>query len=213
MSKPRILIAEDHTLVAEAFQKLLEPHYEVVGVVSDGRSLVTEAQRLNPNIVIVDVAMPLLNGLDASRQLKTRMPHIKVIFVTMNEDHELAAEALRAGASGYLLKTSASSELLRAVQEVLRGKSYITPRISEQLLGDFIRDPRADQSAKHLTMRQREVLQLLAEGRSMKEAADILRITPRTIAFHKYRAMEQFDIKSNAELIRFVIRQGLLKAS
>src|SRR5690242_1160178 len=110
MSKPRILIAEDHTLVAEAFQKLLEPHYEVVGVVGDGRSLVTEAQRVNPNIIIVDVAMPLLNGLDAGRQLKSTMPHIRIIFVTMNEDHGLAAEALNAGASGYLLKTSASSE-------------------------------------------------------------------------------------------------------
>jgi DNA-binding NarL/FixJ family response regulator len=213
MSKPRILIAEDHTLVAEAFQKLLEPHYEVVGVVGDGRTLVAEAQRLNPNIVVLDVAMPLLNGLDAGRQLKSSMPHIKIIFVTMNEDHELAAEALNAGASGYLLKTSASSELLRAVQEVLRGKSYVTPRISEQLFRDFMRDPRANRPGKHLTMRQREVLQLLAEGRSMKEAAEILRITPRTVAFHKYRTMEEFDIRSNAELIRFAIRQGLLKAS
>ncbi len=213
MSRPRILIAEDHTLVAEAFQKLLEPHYDVVGIVGDGRALVTAAQRLNPSIVVLDVSMPLLNGLDAGRQLKNSMPHIKIIFVTMNEDHELAAEALSVGASGYLLKTSASSELLRAVQEVLRGKSYLTPRISEQLLADSMRDPRADRPAKHLTMRQREVLQLLAEGRSMKEAADILQITPRTVAFHKYRTMEEFDIKSNAELIRFAMRQGLLKVS
>ncbi len=213
MSKPRILIAEDHTLVAEAFQKLLESQYEVLGIVADGYALISETKRLRPDILIVDMAMPLLNGLDAGREVKRSLPHVKVIFVTMNEDRELAAEALSSGASGYLLKTSASSELLRAVQEVLRGRSYITPRVSEQLLGDFIRDAGREPHPRHLTVRQRQVLQLLAEGRSMKEAADILRITPRTIAFHKYRTMEEFDIKSNAELIRFAIREGLLKAS
>lgn len=212
MTKPRILIAEDHTLVAEAFQKLLQSQYEVLGIVTDGYALINETKRLRPDVAIVDMAMPLLNGLDAGRQVKSSFPHVKVIFVTMNEDRELAAEALRSGASGYLLKTSASSELLRAVQEVLRGRSYITPRVSEQLLGDFIRGTRTEQPVRHLTMRQRQVLQLLAEGRSMKETAVILQITPRTVAFHKYRTMEEFDIKNNAELIRFAIREGILKA-
>lgn len=213
MGKPRILIAEDHTLVAEAFQRLLENQYEVLGIVADGYALINETRRLSPDLVIVDVAMPRLNGLDAGRQVKSKLPHVKVIFVTMNEDREVAAEAISSGASGYLLKTSACSELLRAVHEVLRGRSYITPRVSEQLLGDFIRDPQMSHPARHLTMRQRQVLQLLAEGRSMKETAEILQITPRTVAFHKYRTMEEFDIKSNADLIRFAIRQGLLKAS
>ncbi len=212
MTKPRILIAEDHTLVAEAFQKLLQNQYEVLGIVTDGYALINETKRLRPDVAIVDMAMPLLNGLDAGRQVKNSFPHVKVIFVTMNEDRELAAEALRSGASGYLLKTSASSELLRAVQEVLRGRSYITPRVSEQLLGDVIRGARIEQPVRHLTTRQRQVLQLLAEGRSMKETAVILQITPRTVAFHKYRTMEEFDIKNNAELIRFAIREGILKA-
>lgn len=213
MTRVRILLAEDHTLVAEAFQRLLEPHYEVVGIVADGRSLLKVAQQLKPDVAIIDIGMPLLNGLDAGRELKRLLPYIKIIFVTMNDDPDIASEARRFGASGYLLKTSASSELLKAVQEVLRGNSYLTPRISERLRLEFIKDPRADRPAKHLTMRQREVLQLLAEGRPMKEVADILDITPRTVAFHKYRTMEAFNLKSNAELIRFVIREGIIRAA
>lgn len=213
MTRARILLAEDHTLVAEAFQRLLEPHYEVVGIVADGRSLLKVAQQLKPDVAIIDIGMPLLNGLDAGRELKRLLPYIKIIFVTMNDDPDIASEARRFGASGYLLKTSASSELLKAVQEVLRGNSYLTPRISERLRLEFIKDPRADRPAKHLTMRQREVLQLLAEGRPMKEVADILDITPRTVAFHKYRTMEAFNLKSNAELIRFVIREGIIRAA
>lgn len=213
MKRPRILVAEDHTLVAEAFQRLLEPLYEVVGIVVDGRALLDSAAQLKPDVAIIDIGMPLLNGLDAGRQLKRTMSRIKIIFVTMNEDTDIAAEALRFGASGYLFKTSASAELLKAVQETLRGRSYVTPRIAERMQATFIRDPRPDRPAKHLTMRQREVLQLLAEGRPMKEVASILRVTPRTIAFHKYRTMEEFGLKNNAELVRFAIRQGMLKAS
>jgi DNA-binding NarL/FixJ family response regulator len=213
MTRARIVLAEDHTLVAEAFQRLLELHYEVVGIVADGRSLLKVAQQLKPDVAIIDIGMPLLNGLDAGRELKRLLPYIKIIFVTMNDDPDIASEARRFGASGYLLKTSASSELLKAVQEVLRGNSYLTPRISERLRLEFIKDPRADRPAKHLTMRQREVLQLLAEGRPMKEVADILDITPRTVAFHKYRTMEAFNLKSNAELIRFVIREGIIRAA
>jgi DNA-binding NarL/FixJ family response regulator len=213
MKRPRILVAEDHTLVAEAFQRLLEPLYEVVGIVVDGRALLDSAAQLKPDVAIIDIGMPLLNGLDAGRQLKRTMSRIKIIFVTMNEDTDIAAEALRFGASAYLFKTSASAELLKAVQETLRGRSYVTPRIAERMQATFIRDPRPDRPAKHLTMRQREVLQLLAEGRPMKEVASILRVTPRTIAFHKYRTMEEFGLKNNAELVRFAIRQGMLKAS
>lgn len=213
MTPVRILLAEDHTLVAEVFQRLLEPQYEIVGIVADGRALLKEGLRLKPDVAIIDIGMPLLNGLDAGRELKRLRPAIKIIFVTMNDDPDIASEARRLGASGYLLKTSASAELLKAVQEVLRGNSYTTPRISERLRQEFIRDPRANRPARHLTMRQREVLQLLAEGRPMKEVAVILQITPRTVAFHKYRAMETFSLKSNAELIRFVIREGIIKAA
>ncbi len=213
MTRVRILLAEDHTLVAEAFQGLLEPQYEVVAIVADGRALLKTALRLRPDIAIMDISMPLLNGLDAGRELKRLLPRIKIIFVTMHDDPDMASEARRFGALGYLLKTSASAELLTAVQEVLRGNSYTTPRISECLRQEFIKDPRADRPAKHLTMRQREVLQLLAEGRPMKEVADILQITPRTVAFHKYRAMDTFNLKSNAELIRFVVRKGILDAA
>lgn len=213
MTRVRILLAEDHTLVAEAFQRLLEPQYEVVAIVADGRALLKAGLQLKPDIAIIDIGMPLLNGLDAARELKRLLPATKVVFVTMNDDPDIASEARRFGASGYLLKTSASAELLQAVQEVLRGNSYVTPCISERLRLEFIRDPRANRPARHLTMRQREVLQLLAEGRPMKEVADILQITPRTVAFHKYRTMETFRLKSNAELIRFVIREGIIKAA
>ncbi len=213
MRRTRILLAEDHTMVAEAFQRLLEPRYEVVGIVADGRSLLKVAQQLRPDIAIIDIAMPLLNGLDAGRELKHLLPQVKIIFVTMNDDPDIAREARRFGASGYLLKTSASSELLHAVREVLHGNHYLTPRISERLRLEFIKDPRADRPAKHLTMRQRQVLQLLAEGKSMKGVAHILQITPRTVAFHKYRMMETFNLKSNADLIRFVIREGIVKAA
>ncbi len=213
MARVRILLAEDHTLVAEAFQRLLEPQYEVVGIVADGRALLKVAPRLNPDIAIIDIVMPLLNGLDAGRELKHLLPQVKIIFVTMNDDPDIAREARRFGASAYLLKTSASTELLHAVQEVLHGNHYFTPRISDLLRLEFIKDPRADRPAKHLTMRQREVLQLLAEGRPMKEVADILQIRPRTVAFHKYHTMEVFNLKSNADLIRFVIREGIIKAA
>lgn len=211
MARARILIAEDHVLLAEALRNLLQPQHEVVGIVGDGRALVGEAKRLRPDVVLADIGMPLLNGLDAGRQLKASIPSIKIIFLTMNEDPQMAAHALTAGASGYLLKTSASSELLTAIEEALRGRSYLTPRISEKLASGLFPDPQPDRPARHLTMRQREVLQLLAEGRPMKEVADILQITPRTVAFHKYRTMEAFDLKNNAELIRFAIREVLAK--
>jgi DNA-binding NarL/FixJ family response regulator len=212
MIRPRVLLADDHQLILEAFTKLIETHCDVVGTVTDGRALVSMAQRLMPDVVVLDIAMPVLNGLDASRQLKQTLPNIKLIILTMNQDRELAAEALRIGALGYLLKNSAGSELLQAIQTVFSGKIYITPLLNDGMEA-LLDDPKRWQPASKLTLRQREVLQLLAEGRSMKEAASILSVTARTVAFHKYRMMELYGIKSNAELVRFAMKQGLIPPS
>ncbi len=206
----RVLLADDHTLLLEAFEKLLEPDYTVVGAVSDGRALLTAAAELKPDVIVLDIAMPLLNGLDAARQIKKTMPATKLIFLTMNEDPNLASEAFRIGASGYLLKTSAASELSKAINEALCGRSYVTPHITQGMMESFIRRPGDGRDAPQLTPRQREVLQLLAEGRSMKEAAEILNVTPRTVAFHKYRLMDQLHLKTNADLIQFAIREGMI---
>ena len=206
----RVLLADDHTLLLEAFEKLIEHEYTVVGAVSDGRALLSAAAELRPDVIVLDIAMPLLNGLDAARQLKKTMPKIKLIFLTMNEDPNVASEAFRAGASGYLLKTSASSELSKAIKEALCGRSYVTPIITQGMVDSLIRQPVDDRAAPQLTPRQREVLQLLAEGRSMKEAAKILSVTPRTVAFHKYRMMEQLNLKNNADLIQYALRECIV---
>jgi DNA-binding NarL/FixJ family response regulator len=208
LQRPRVLLADDHRLVVEACVSFLEPECRVLGIVSDGRSLLSTAQELHPDVIVLDIGMPLLNGLDAARQLKLSMPGVKLIFLTMNEDPDLATEALRIGASGYLLKTSAARELPEAIKAALRGDTYVTSRASQRMVESFVQ---AGERPGHgeLTFRQREVLQLLAEGCSMKEAANILRVTPRTVAFHKYRVMQQFRLKSNAELIQFAIDQRL----
>ena len=207
MTRPRILMADDHLMLLDAFKALLEPEFEVVGTVTDGRMLLEEFSRLNPDVVLLDVAMPLLNGLDAGRQLKAQRRSVKLIYLTMNPDPDLAGEALRLGASGYVLKSSAAQELKQAIQEALRGRSYITPLITRDVVGSLMQQ-RAGRN--ELTSRQREVLQLLAEGKSMKEVAAILDLTPRTIAFHKYRMMEQLRLKSSAELVRFAVQQGVV---
>jgi DNA-binding NarL/FixJ family response regulator len=210
---PRILIADDHTLVAEACRKLLESDYDVVGTVSDGRALVRAVAELRPQLIIVDVAMPLLNGLDAAQQAKELMPSLKLIFLTMNHDADLAAEAFRRGASGYLLKTCAASELAIAVREVLRGKSYLSPMIAKDTVDFLLRqDKKLVEEGEKLTERQREVLQLLAEGKCMKEVAAVLNLTTRTVAFHKYRIMEVLNVRSNAELVQYAIRNHLIAA-
>jgi DNA-binding NarL/FixJ family response regulator len=211
MKKIRILLADDHVLVAEALKSLLEPGYEVVGVVADGRALLDAAQRLKPDLIVVDVGMPQLNGLDATRQIKRILPSVKVMIVTMNEDSALVAEAFRAGASGYILKHSASQELLQAIQEVVKGASYLSPRITQGAVSALLRGDNADaQKARELTPRQREVIQLLAEGRSMKEIADILTISLRTVAAHKYRVMEMLDIRTNADLYRYAVKHRIV---
>jgi len=209
MAGPRVLIADDHNMLLGAFEKLLSSECEIVGTASDGRTLVAEAQRLKPDVVVLDIAMPLLNGLDAGRQIKTLRKSVKLVFVTMNEDSDLAAEAFRAGASAYLLKRSAASELLVAIREVMKGRSYVTPLVTEGLVGSFM-DAANRKPSHDLTPRQREVLQLLAEGHSMKQVAALLNVTPRTVAFHKYRMMEQLNIRSNAELIQFAITHHIV---
>jgi DNA-binding NarL/FixJ family response regulator len=210
---PRILIADDHTLVAEACKKLLENEYEVVATVNDGRALVRAAVELKPHLIIVDVAMPLLNGLDAGQQVKEFLPSVKLVYLTMNHDADLAAEAFRRGASGYLVKTCAASELAIAVREVLKGKSYLSPMIAKDTVNFLLRqDKELIEEEDRLTERQREVLQLLAEGKCMKEVADVLNITTRTVAFHKYRIMELLNAKNSAQLVQYAIRNHLIAA-
>jgi DNA-binding NarL/FixJ family response regulator len=208
VARPRILLADDHAILLEAFRALLEPEFDVVGTVTDGRALLTEFARLNPDVVLVDISMPLLNGLDAGRQLKAKRRSVKLIYLTMNPDPYLAGEALRIGASGYVLKSSAASELTQAIREALKGLSYVTPLITRDVVGSLLHR----RTGPELTTRQREVLQLLAEGRSMKEAAGILNVAPRTVAFHKYRMMAQLGLKTSAELIQFAVRQGVVSA-
>jgi DNA-binding NarL/FixJ family response regulator len=213
MKRPRVLLADDHRLVREAFAQLIQPGCDVVGAVADGRALLESATELRPDIVVLDIAMPLLNGLDAARQLKAAMPEVRVIFLTVSEDPDLAAEAFRAGASGYLLKNSAAAELLLAIREVAQGRSYVTPLVTQGLVGSLIREPVETHAAGQLTSRQREVLQLLAEGHSMKQIARILSITPRTVAFHKYGLMGELGIKTNAELVQFAIKHHIVTLS
>lgn len=207
---PRVILADDHTILSEAFRKLLEPHFEVVAAVADGHALIEVAPTLKPDVVVLDITMPLLNGLEAGRRLKQLIPTVKLIFLTMNEDPDLAVEAIRMGASGYLLKKSAASELFKAIQAALRGKSYVTPQIVKGMETSFIRDPEGKKHFPALTPRQREVVQLLAEGKSMKEAADILNVATRTIAFHKYRVMEDLKLKTTADLIQFALKNHIV---
>jgi len=208
MGPPRVLLADDHALLLGAFEKLLAGECEIVGQASDGRALVAAAEKLKPDVIVLDISMPLLNGLEAGRQIKHKSPNVKLVFLTMNEDADLAAEAFQSGASAYLLKRSAASELMIAIREVMQGRSYITPLLTEGLIGALLHVDR--QPAYELTSRQREVLQLLAEGHSMKEVASLLNLTPRTVAFHKYRMMEQLKVKSTAELIQYAVKRHIV---
>ena len=211
MKKTRILLADDHVLVAEALRGMLASVYDVVGTVSDGRSLLEAAMTLKPDLVVVDIGMPKLNGLDATRQIRRLLPNVKVIVLTMNEESGLVVEAFQAGATGYLLKHSAPKELLQAIEEVLKGASYLSPRITSGAVAAMLRGGVVKaQEGSELTPRQREVIQLLAEGRSMKEIADVLTISLRTVAAHKYRVMEQLEIKTNAELYRYAVKHQII---
>jgi DNA-binding NarL/FixJ family response regulator len=211
--RPRILIADDHTLIAELCKRLLEGEFEVVGMVGDGRALLRAAAELKPDVIVVDVAMPVLNGIDAACQVQQELRAVKVIYLTMNPDPRIAAKAFRRGASGYLLKTCAAAEMVTAVRTVLQGRSYMSAARSEN---DVIplrgRANKLVEEEDRLTDRQREVLQLLAEGKVMKEVGAILNMTPRTVAFHKYRIMEALCVNSNAELVRYAVRNHIVAA-
>ena len=209
MAKPRLMLADDHTVVAEAFAKLLAENFDVVRVVSDGLSLLKEAPELRPQVVILDLGMPLLNGMEAGKQLKKLLPLTKIVVLTMNEDVGVAKEALGHWASAYLLKKSAGSELVKAIHEVLRHKTYVTPRIAELLQEEFARNPDANRQTQ-LNGRQIQVLQLLAEGYTMKEAGAMLNITPRTVAFHKYQIMNSYGLKTNSEFVMFAIKHRVV---
>ena len=206
----RVILADDHTLILDALKHLLEPEFEVVGTFADGRALVEGALQLKPDVIVLDIGMPIMNGLNAGERLKQLMPALKLIYLTMNHDKDMAAEAFRIGASGFLLKHSASSELVNAIREVARGGSYVTPLMADDVVGSPAHHFKKMKSTNHLTIRQKEVLQLLAEGRSMKEAGFILNVSHRTVAFHKYTMMEHLNIKTSAELVQYAINRQLV---
>jgi DNA-binding NarL/FixJ family response regulator len=213
IKRPRVLIADDHTFVAEACVKLLEPEFEVVGTVADGQALLKAVPELRPDVIILDVGMPLLNGLEAGKRIKKLVRTVRIVYLTMNPDLGIAAEAFRNGASAYLLKTSAAAELVISVREVLKGKRYVSPLVTNDIEGFFLETRVSHMGQEKLTNRQREVLQLLAEGRSMKEAAYILKLTPRTVAFHKYKIMATLRLKTNADLVQYAIREHVISRS
>ena len=205
---PHLLIADDHAMFAETLRVYLEKTFTVIGVVMDGRAMVTEAMRLRPDVIVVDVGMPLLNGLDAARKIKEQVPNIKFVFLTMRDDPNLAAAALELGAIGFILKHSTGPELLRAITHVLHGKPYITPKLRAE---DWVATKvRARQYSKEMTPRQKEIVQLLAEGRPMKEIADILALSEKTVEFHKHQIRESFNLHSTADLVLFALKQGLI---
>jgi DNA-binding NarL/FixJ family response regulator len=212
-NRARVLIADDHNLVAELCKRLLETEFDVIGAVSDGRALVRTAATLKPDVIVLDIAMPILNGLDAGRQVKEILPAVKLVYLTMNPDADVAAEAFSRGASGYLLKTCAAAEMVLAVRMVLRGKTYLSKTLSRDKI-DCLRWQHKElvNEDERLTGRQREVLQLLVEGKVMKEVGDILHMTTRTVAYHKYRMMETLGAKSNAELVKYAIRNHMVAA-
>ena len=205
---PRFLIADDHAMFAEALRVYLEKTHTVVGLVLDGHAMVVEATRLRPDVIVVDIGMPLLNGLDAARKINVQAPKIKFVFLTMREDPNLAAAALGLGPIGFVLKHSAGQELLKAIDHVLHGKSYVAPKLRAE---DWVATKaRARQFSTELTPRQREIVQLLAEGRSMKEIAGLLNLSEKTVEFHKHHIVKAFNLENNADLVLFALKQGLI---
>jgi DNA-binding NarL/FixJ family response regulator len=211
----RVLLADDHVLVAEGIQKLLEPMFELVGIVADGRSLVAAANKLQPDIAVVDISLPLLNGLDASRRIKKANPDIKIIILTMHSEPNFVTEAFRVGVSGYVLKQSVGSELLQAIREVLKGRAFVSPMVTQSLVDQAVNPAgstspgESDGFAQSLSTRQREVLQLVAEGKATKEIASILDVSIKTVEFHKTRIMKELRLRSAAELTKYAISAGL----
>jgi DNA-binding NarL/FixJ family response regulator len=210
MNKVRILLADDHRIVAEGMKILLEPEFGPVAIVEDGRALVAAAEKLRPEIIVADISMPLLNGIDAVRQIKKNQPDILFVFLTMHPDPSYAAAAFEAGASGYVLKHAAPSELVTAIQYALEGKQYIAPQIAADLNQFYTSNTQKRSDEIKLTPRQREILQLLAEGHPVKVIAGILNLSSRTVEFHKYRMMTELGIQNSAELIRFAVKHHLV---
>lgn len=210
--RPRVLLADDHTMIMEGLASVLEPEFEVVGRAEDGRQLMAMAEQLRPDVIIADISMPLLNGIEAARQLKKSESRAKFIVLTMHPEADLATEAFRAGASGYVLKSSASKELRTAIQETLKGRTYVTPRIAKEVLEGLMRQPADSGSDRYqaLTTRQREVLQLVAEGHTSKEIANILNVSTKTVEFHKGRIKTELGLRSIAELTQFAVKRGLV---
>jgi DNA-binding NarL/FixJ family response regulator len=210
MSRPRILIADDHRIVVEGLKRLLDPEFDVLGAVADGRELLAAAEKLRPDVIVADISMPNLNGIEAARQIKKVHEKMKVVFLTMHPDVAYAASAFEAGASGYVLKHSAPDELVTAIREALQGRTYVTPLVAGKLLRSYKEGThRQADAASVLSSRQREVLQLLAEGYSVKEVAAILSVSTKTVEFHKYRTMEILGLKTLAELVRYAVKQGI----
>ncbi len=213
MTRPRILMADDHSLVLAGLRRLVEEEGDVVGTVEDGRTLVEEAQRLRPDIILLDISMPLLNGLDAARQLTTLLPDSKLIFLTIHAAPTYVTEAFKVGASGYLVKQSAVAELKQAIQAVLKGQHYMTPSVTKHTLGATLHPsegPVCKRPVTALTPRQREVLQLLAEGKGTRTIASMLHISIKTVEFHRTRLMQELDLHSTAELTRYAVSEGLV---
>ena len=210
MKRPRVLLADDHKIVTEGLKGLLEPEFELVGTVEDGRALLAAAEKLRPDVVVADISMPLLNGIDSVRQIKKAHGEIKVVFLTMHPDVTYAVSAFEAGASGYVLKHSAPTELVTAIRSALNGKTYVTPLLADEF--KQLTSEKTDQRDEltMLTPRQREILQLLAEGHSAKKIATVLNISSRTVEFHKYRIMKDLGIKSAAELVHYAVRHGIV---
>ena len=209
--RPRVLLADDHRLVAEGLKSLLSQDFELLDVVEDGRALVAAAKKLRPDVVVADITMPHLNGIDALAQLKKDDPGVKVVFLTMHQDVAYARRALEAGALGFVLKHSAPAELITAIRAALKGQTYVTPALAGEVFQAIQHEPRkANDPAAKLTPRQREILQLLAEGRSAKEIAEALAISARTVEFHKYQMMEALDLHHSAELVHFAIKHGIV---
>jgi len=210
--RPRVLLADDHLLIAEALTSLLEPEFDLVGVAEDGHQLIEATERLRPDVIVADITMPHLNGIDALVRLREEGNEVPVVFLTMQRDVNFARRALEAGASGYVLKHSASVELVAALHAALQGKTYLTPQVAGEVLEAMKLGPeRGDDPVSALTPRQREVLQLLAEGRSAKEIATSLAISTRTVEFHKYQMMETLGVRTNAGLVHFAIKNGLVE--
>lgn len=210
MKRPRVILADDHPLMMDALKNLLEPDFEIVGTFTDGHALVEGAPKLNPNAIVLDIGMPTMNGLSAGERLKKLLPTVKLVYLTQNVDQDMAREAFQLGASAYVIKSSAASDIVRALQEALRGGSYVTPVLTKGMVGSFIKNFKQEKRTNRLTLRQKEVLQLLAEGHSMKGVAFVLNVSPRTVAYHKYTMMEHLSIRSSAELIEYAVKRSLV---